>query len=85
MQRSQDDLLKDYVFDSKSNSEQELWTYLSYYNEHRPHQGINGLTPKQFNDRLIDKENNKEKKNDKKNKEENKENNIKNEDKKQEK
>jgi hypothetical protein len=31
-----DDLLKDYVFDNKSNLEQELWTYLSYYNEHRP-------------------------------------------------
>jgi len=49
----EDDLITGYTFDDLDNFEQELWTYLVYYNEHRPHQGINGLTPKQFNDNLL--------------------------------
>lgn len=46
----EDDLLRETTFDSKDHLEQELMEYMLYYNEHRPHQGINGDTPKQFNE-----------------------------------
>ena len=31
--------------DSKEQLEEELYKYMIYYNEYRPHQGINGLKP----------------------------------------
>jgi transposase InsO family protein len=46
----EEDLLQDYVFESVEELEDELLKYIIYYNEHRPHQGINGKTPQQLND-----------------------------------
>jgi hypothetical protein len=52
----EEELLSDFIFDDLEHLNQELWTYLFYYNEHRLHQGIDGITPKEFNDRLLKKE-----------------------------
>jgi hypothetical protein len=52
----EDELLSGQTFDNLEHLDEELWTYLFYYNEHRLHQGINGITPKEFNDRLLKKE-----------------------------
>lgn len=45
----EDDLLRETTFDSREHLEEELMQYMIYYNEHRPHQGINGEIPAQFN------------------------------------
>jgi transposase InsO family protein len=45
----EDDLLRETTFDSREHLEQEVLEYMIYYNEHRPHQGIGGETPKEFN------------------------------------
>lgn len=46
----EEDLLHEYVFESVEELEDELLKYVIYYNELRPHQGINGKTPQQLND-----------------------------------
>lgn len=43
------DLMEGVTFDSVEHLKDELLQYLVYYNEHRPHQGINGKTPAAFN------------------------------------
>lgn len=42
------DLLEDMVFDSLEHLEDELSQYMYYYNNERPHQGINGDNPVSF-------------------------------------
>lgn len=46
----EEDLLEDVTFDSDEHLKDELLQYLVYYNEHRPHQGIQGKTPAAFNE-----------------------------------
>ena len=48
----EEDLIEGTTFDSLDEFKDELMQYLIYYNEHRPHQGINGSTPKQFRENL---------------------------------
>ena len=43
-----DDLIEGTTFDTIDEFRNELLQYLIYYNEHRPHQSLQGLTPKQF-------------------------------------
>jgi transposase InsO family protein len=43
-----DDLVDGATFDDLEHFANELLEYLIYYNEHRPHQAINHLTPKAF-------------------------------------
>ena len=50
----EDELIEGVTFENKEELEQELLNYLIYYNEHRPHQGINGLTPAQLNKNLVE-------------------------------
>lgn len=47
----EEDLLENVTFDSEEHLKDELLQYLVYYNEHRPHQGINGKTPAAFNEK----------------------------------
>jgi transposase InsO family protein len=42
------DLLEDMVFDSVEHLQDEIEQYLYYYNNERPHQGINGMNPVEF-------------------------------------
>ena len=43
------DLLQETYFESIEHLQQELIEYLYYYNQHRPHQGLNGKTPNEVN------------------------------------
>lgn len=43
-----DDLLEGTFFNSLEHLQQELLDYLVYYNQLRPHQSLNGLTPSKF-------------------------------------
>lgn len=43
-----DDLINDTYFESDDQFEQELFEYLLYYNQERPHQGMKGKTPKEM-------------------------------------
>lgn len=45
----EEDLFSETCFDSFEHLQQELTEYLYYYNHERPHQGIGGQTPAQFN------------------------------------
>jgi transposase InsO family protein len=45
----EEDLLHETTFDSKEHLQDELLQYIVYYNEHRPHQGIQGKTPLEMN------------------------------------
>lgn len=47
-----EDLIEGTTFDSLDHLKDELAQYLFYYNELRPHQGIGGITPKQFKENL---------------------------------
>jgi hypothetical protein len=44
----EEDLISEATYDSLEEFETELVQYLLYYNEHRPHQGINNMTPYEF-------------------------------------
>lgn len=44
-----DDLIDGTTFDSINHFEEELHQYLYYYNELRPHQGLDSATPAEFN------------------------------------
>ena len=41
----EEDFIEESIFESKEELEEELLKYMIYYNEYRPHQGINGLKP----------------------------------------
>lgn len=43
-----EDLMEDTIFESIEAFKEELMEYLLYYNQVRPHQGINGMTPQAF-------------------------------------
>lgn len=43
------EMLRETTFDSRDHLEEELMQYVIYYNEHRPHQGIQGKTPSEVN------------------------------------
>lgn len=45
----EEDVLSETYFESFEHLQKELTEYLYYYNHHRPHQGIGGQTPAQFN------------------------------------
>lgn len=45
----EEDLLSETYFDSYEHLQTELTEYLYYYNHERPHQGIGGRSPAQFN------------------------------------
>ncbi len=47
-----DDLIEGTTFESLEHFQDELQQYLFYYNEHRPHQGLNGKTPLNFKQNL---------------------------------
>ena len=49
----EEDLLHETTFDSKSHLQDELLQYIIYYNEHRPHQGIQGKTPLEMNQNCL--------------------------------
>lgn len=51
-----DELLEDVVFDNLEHLKDELMQYLLYYNHQRPHQGIDGSIPANFNDKIGGKE-----------------------------
>ena len=44
----EDDMIDGATFDDLAHFQRELLPYLIYYNEHRPHQALAGLTPKTF-------------------------------------
>lgn len=43
-----EDMLDETTFESLEQLKEELAKYIFYYNEHRPHQALEGLTPLQF-------------------------------------
>jgi transposase InsO family protein len=45
----EEDLLFETAFDSPEQLKEELLQYLIYYNQHRPHQALNGKTPAEVN------------------------------------
>lgn len=49
----EEDFVEETVFDSKDELEEELLKYLVYYNEYRPHQGINGMKPAELCDKRL--------------------------------
>ncbi len=57
----EEELLEEVIFDSVEALREELLKYLLYYNEHRPHQGIDGLTPLEKLHQYGTENNNKEK------------------------
>ncbi|MBU1926307.1 MAG: DDE-type integrase/transposase/recombinase [Gammaproteobacteria bacterium] len=48
----EDELIEGTTFETLEEFKEELIKYLIYYNEHRPHQGIGGKTPKEFKENL---------------------------------
>lgn len=49
----EDDMLRDTFYESEEELREELIQYLYYYNNERPHQGIQGETPVEFYKKLL--------------------------------
>jgi transposase InsO family protein len=47
-----EDVIDEATFDNLDHFENELFDYLVYYNDHRPHQALGGATPKAFAEAL---------------------------------
>jgi transposase InsO family protein len=47
-----EDVIDEATFDNLHHFENELFDYLVYYNDHRPHQALGGATPKAFAEAL---------------------------------
>ncbi|MGA2895446.1 MAG: integrase core domain-containing protein, partial [Xanthobacteraceae bacterium] len=43
-----DDVIEGTTFDNLDHFANELFEYIIYYNNHRPHQALAGLTPKAY-------------------------------------
>lgn len=43
-----EEFLEDSLFEDEEDLKNELLGFIVYYNEHRPHSSLNGLTPKEF-------------------------------------
>ena len=41
----EEDFIEEPVFESREELEEESFKYMVYYNEYRPHQGIDGMKP----------------------------------------
>lgn len=53
----EEDFVEETVFDSREELEEELFKYIVYYNEYRPHQGIGGRKPAELcTKRMIESE-----------------------------
>ena len=50
------DFEEDSLFNDIDDLKEEILGYIVYYNEHRPHSSLNGLTPKDFREKLKDSE-----------------------------
>ena len=42
------------VFESKEELEEELFKYMIYCNEYRPHQGIDGMKPAELCNKMLE-------------------------------
>jgi transposase InsO family protein len=51
----EEDFVEGTVFGTQTELEEELFKYMIYYNEYRPHQGINGKKPAELNNELSKK------------------------------
>lgn len=49
----EEDIIEGTTFESLEEFEKDLFEYMIYYNEYRPHQGINGLKPFEMIDRTV--------------------------------
>ena len=47
-----EDFVEDSLFNDKEDLKNELLGFIAYYNEHRPHTSLNGLTPCEFNSKM---------------------------------
>ena len=50
----EDEFVEESVFESKEELEEELFKYMVYYNEYRPHQGIDGMKPAELCSKKLD-------------------------------
>ena len=51
----EEDFIEETIFESREELNEELFKYMIYYNEYRPHQGINGLKPIEMLDEEVRK------------------------------
>ena len=47
-----DEFLEDSLFNDKEDLKDEILGFIAYYNEHRPHSSLNGLTPLEFHQKM---------------------------------
>ena len=48
-----EDFIEDSLFNDKEDLKNELLGYIAYYNDYRPHSSLEGLTPKEFNEKHV--------------------------------
>lgn len=49
----EDDMIEGTTFENLEEFEKDLYEYMIYYNEYRPHQGLNGKIPAEFNKEIL--------------------------------